>query len=159
MGTHARWVLLLALAANGAFAFAACGGSDETAVDGGDATTDSTSDTVTTDTVTGDVMDAGGDGCSSLGTTACRACCAQQHPDGAATFATALTQCVCEPDKCFDACAPACTGDAAASQQCGTCVQQVASVKGEAGCQDPVGAACTADPDCQKYFGCTLGCP
>jgi hypothetical protein len=132
----------------------ACGDSTTTQDGGLDATVDTTGDTAND----GPPVDAALD-CATLGDAGCKSCCTNAHPTGAATFAKAIVTCVCEPDKCFDACAPTCTTDAAASQQCATCAIQSANTKGDAGCQDQIGAACTAQPDCVAFFACSLTCP
>ena len=153
-----RRLMLGLLATSFAFGvFGGCGGDDNTSDDAGDATTQD----VANDQAQGaDGAADAGVNCAEAGShAACQTCCKAEHPEGGATFAAAVTACACDPAKCFDACAPTCTSDAAASQSCVTCVTTLGSTKGEAGCQDQIGAACTADPDCQKYFGCDLGCP
>jgi hypothetical protein len=154
-----RFMLALVSASFAAGVFGACGGGDNTTTDAGDATTqdvvaqDAPGDAQPTDGATD-----GGPNCIEAGShAACQTCCKNEHPTGAATFAGALATCACT--KCFDACAPTCTSDAAASNGCATCVITLANTKGDAGCQDQIGAACTADPECQKYFGCDQSCP
>jgi len=135
----------------------ACSG-DSVVVGGADATTDTMlAVDAPSDTASG--MDADAAACNSMPRGPCLGCCGLRHPQGASVFGSAIAMCACQPDKCFDACAPTCLGDAAASVGCTTCVTTVANTKGDAGCQDQIAAACSASQACKEYFACALSCP
>jgi hypothetical protein len=164
---HRRLVVLLAIvSASGLAALVgACGGSDSTAVDGGnDATTQDTgtTDTGATDTggpeTSGGPDAAGGDAaCQGLGNFGCRACCAALYPDAAAFFLDQERTCACTtPGDCKG---PAVCGNNLCNGQnpsgpCNNCLRNADA----GGCNVVAATACLGDPSCAPLATCVADC-
>ncbi len=163
-----RFVILLALGSASACAWlvSACGGGDNTNLDGGgnDATTTDTSTTdspVNNDAANNDAANNDGgnpnpDGGCAKG-PGCRACCAAQYPDAAAFFTTTEETCACTaPGDCKTPCGNTlCKGTQPPTQsQCEACLFN----KDAGDCYATAVTACTANAGCQQLEQCIASC-
>lgn len=139
------------------------GTTDGGTKEGGTSTKDSGTTTDDKDSSTNaDPDEACGDEATLQG---CATCCATNHQDGYATFTGALLGCACNgtgADGGTGPCATDCAATACASTPanpdatCNACLQ--ASVGQAGACQQAVGSACTAEPDCLAQQKCVAQC-
>lgn len=155
-----RFIVLLGLVSASAAAalVSACGGSDNTATDGGDATTSDaqTSDVVGNDVANNDANPPGNDAGCQKG-AGCRACCANAYPDGAAFFNDTEKTCACTtPGDCKaqSVCGGSLCNGQKASAACDICLGSA-----DAGdCFAAAVAACANNAECQQLAGCVASC-
>jgi hypothetical protein len=162
-----RFVILLALGSASACAWlvSACGGADNTNIDGGgnDATTSDTSsdsptnnDAANNDAANNEAGNPNPDGGCAKG-PGCRTCCAAQYPDAAAFFTTTEETCACTtPGDCKNQCANTlCMGKQPPTQsQCEACLFN----KDAGDCYAAAVSACTANAGCQQLEVCVASC-
>jgi hypothetical protein len=140
----------------------ACGGSDNTNVDGGnDATTnDVANDTQGADTGGNETggNDGGTDAVADSGCpqgNGCRACCAAAYPDATAAFAADEETCACTtPGDCKQPCQNTLCMGKQPSGQCTACLGN----KDAGDCTAIAVAACIQSPSCQPLAQCVAQC-
>ncbi len=164
-----RIFVLGALTAGSALAvlLGACSGSDDSNVDGGDATTN---DVAVDSPATNDVVnDTGNDTGTNDATTdasepcngsdaGCRACCTALYPDAAAFLRDKEETCACTtPGDCKQQ--NVCGGDLCNGKKISGACTACLLDKDAGDCFAGAVAACAADPGCQPLEQCVASCP
>ena len=122
-----------------------------------DNSSDNNNNNDNTDTDTDDATPS--EDCTQAGDfVACATCFAQQNPNGASTYNTAVQDnCVCA-NECIVECEAACEDPNAMDQTCNTCVNTVGADQ-QSQCFQGFASDCGASQDCATYSQQLASCP